>query len=477
MKKFNVKKALSVSLAALAICPTIASVKPNVNTYAAAAFIADTDGNGAYNIDESQIKIGSKRYVPAGTGVDVKTSGGVISTTGSANKCNILARRVFSVKVAGDKNLTTDNVNALKNMKLTVTYKVQGKTNTATYQNPTVTKIDSKTYNVSFDVVTRGDTYSFKTSAVSGISGFKCTYAADAPASGSGDYYMVTANVANGESVFISVKNTGGIKYEYLLNWANRICMYANSLSKTTGVKLGTLYICLDYPTDYYAYSFNIEANKACDLLGFVAFSPAATTEEMNRLAKGNNEITWCMMHEIAHSYGIYVTPQTFNNNYSPGDDDFYCNARGITAIQNCDNLRNTKIYHSDSANATYDQILDKINMSGFGFSDKVYYTYAKKLVDIGKKYGWDKLENFFAATSDYSYNSTENKEAAKAVNELTGKSYSNSTNYLRLVNAFRKLYKTSWYQNFNYYAFKDFVKNEIGTDLVKDIATLKNYK
>ncbi len=475
MKKFNFKKALSASLAALAMCSAIASVKPNVKAYAAQPFIADTNNNGAYNIDESQILVDAKRYYPTGVSIAVKTDNdnGVIYTPGNYG-CTLLDRRVFTFGIESN-NFTTDSKAKLEKMELTVKYYIKGKYNQKEYTNPTVKQINAKRYEVSFDVITRGDTYSFQTSAI-GISGAKCSYAANGPAAGCGSYYMVTANTPGGENIVASIKYSSAIKYEYLLNWAKRICMYANSLSKTTRVKLDTLYICLDYPTELHAFSCNWDMNRNKDLLGFVALSPSATSNELNRMAIGNNEITWCMMHEIAHSYATFATPSTFYDNYYPGDDDFYCNARGITAIQNCDNLRGTKIYHSYSAIATYDQILNKINMSSFVFSEKVYYTYAKKLIDIGKKYGWDKLENFFAATSDYNYNSSENKEAARAVNELIGKNYSD-VNYLRLVNAFRKLYKTSWHQSFNNYAFKDFVNNEIGAGLVKDIATLKNYK
>ena len=483
MKKLNIKKALSASFAALMLFSAIASVKPNVKAYAAQPFIADTDNNGAYNIDESQIKVDAKRYYSAGTSVALEdwTGNGTIKTKGT-NKCTVLDRRVFSVRVVKESGFTKAEHNKLTNMTLTVTYYIKGRQNKKTYK-PTVPeyKAGVTSYDVSFNnIITRGESYTFETSAIS-ISGAMCNYAANAPAKGNDKYYMVTAT-SNGENIVASIKYNSAIKYEYLTNWAKRICMYANSLSETTGITLDTLYICLDYPDPLLAFSYNGDMNSKCDLLGFVGLRSDISSTELNRMAIGNNEITWCMLHEIAHSYALCVKNPRFINNYGPGgDDDFYCNARGITAIQNCDNLRSTKIYHSDRAIATYDQILDQIfrvnsyplYSNGGVNSDGVYYTYARKLVNIGKKYGWDKLENFFAATSDYNYNSTENKNAAKAVNALIGKSYS-SEGYLRTVNAFRKLYKTSWYQSFNYYAFQSFVKSEVGVDLIKATAELK---
>ena len=123
--------------------------------------------------------------------------------------------------------------------------------------------------------------------------------------------------------------------------------MYANSLSKTTGVKHETLYICLDHPEVPGAPSFsaNGQVNSICDKFGYVGFGKGLTGEELKHISSGNDVITWTAMHEIAHSYACYVNPSTFLDKYGFADD-FLTNIRGMTAIQNCDNLHNTKIYY-----------------------------------------------------------------------------------------------------------------------------------
>lgn len=459
--------AIAISAAAIALCPTMATLGNNMAASAATtAFISDTDYNGALNIDESQISVNASSYRSAGKQITAKVSNGVIKSTKDEPEY-LFNRSTITINVSGTK-FTADAVKNLNSMKLNVVYKINGGTNKITYSNPKVTKRSNTSYDVNFEVIIRGDSFTYETSKITGVTNLSCSYASIA--SHAGNYWKIEVKTPNGENMFINIRNNGKVRGEYMRNWAKRLCMLVNSLSNMTGVKLGTMYMLFDEECGY-GYSANWYIKEQFPTNGFVAFNKDATDDVLRSMATGNNEIPWAIMHELAHSYAIHTSPSRFNDNYGfyrNGGyfDEYLTNVRALTAIQNCDNLRNMDVY-IDSNKGKYNKIFHIINPK---VTDPCFY-FAMKLTDLGERYGWDKLEKYYAASSDYSYTLSENKTAAAVINEICGTSVStSSTDFLKFTNTLRTLYKLCWnHTTFDRNSFKTFVQNEFGKDCIKN--------
>lgn len=482
MKHSNFKRIISASLAALALCPAIISISSTTSAYAAGAFISDTDYNAAINIDESQISVSYSTSRAFGTYINTKISNGVISSKQQANGFPTLQNVQVIINVQGTK-IDQNAVNELKNTTLKLMCSVEGVDNTQTYKVSNVEKKSNTSYNLVFDNVTLlGSSLSFELSKITKVTGLKCGSAL--VQSNGGSYYYINVKTPNAENLYIRLRNASNVTIDNMKKWAKRICMYANSLSQMTGVKLGTLYMNFDDTGSAYGYSCNAKLNPYCKKLGFTGFGVAATNAEIQRLALNKNEITWTILHEVAHSYCVQASSSKFWYNFVPihssgyQDDEYFTNVRGLTAIQNCDNLKNTDIYIGNRSGKTgkYNTIANIIEISKNvdGTSEYIYYTFAKKLSNIANTYGWDKLETYFAAKTDYDYKSTENRNAAKAINSLLGTSYpvnDDNMDFARMTNNLRKLYKLTWGNgNFNANNFKEFVSQLFGTSFIREV-------
>ncbi len=481
MKNNRLKKAvLALSLAATMAIPAAASFATPVTASAATPFISDTDYNGAINIDESQIDVTCKRYYPGGMGIQTNVSGTTVKTAGTVTHIPVLTRSVISLWVSGN-GLTKAKA---ENVQLTVTYHINGKKNTATYKNPKVRpNTGTNSFILDFDVIVRGDSFEFSTTSISGVSNFRCTGSTISPQSGSGNYYQIEAKTPGGENLFISTRYPGNYSTN-MEKWAKRLCMLANSLSDMTGVKLGTIYIAMDDPDNGGAYSANWYINDQENLYGYIAVNKDLSDVEINHAATGRNEITWTLMHEMAHSYAIGCTPTRFNSNYGfyryqAGFylDEYLTNVRALTAIQHCDNLRDVDVHFQDGNKMFYEKYNDIFNKINHPVSDPCFY-HATKLAAIGNTYGWDKLEQYYKAASDNSYSSTENKQMAQKLKDYVGTSAKNlnvnDTDYLKYVNSFRKLMKLCW-GYCNEQGFSSFVDQHFGKQcIINTLSALK---
>lgn len=469
--KIAASAACFAMFAASMAIPAANSLTAPATSYAATPFIADTDYNGAINIDESQIKVTCKRYYPGGKNIKAAVSGTSVKTSSTVTSVPVLSRSIISMEVSGT-GLTQEKA---EKATLDVTYHIDGRKNSWTYSSPNVRKGSaSNSYILDFDVITHGNSFEYSTSSFSGVKNLKCVSSCISPQSNSGNYYQIEAKTPNGENIFISSKYPGNYSTN-MEKWAKKLCMYANSLSDVTGVKLGTVYICFDDPdADAYAwaYSANWYMNETMDRLGFIALSKNSSDVELDFAANKPDVMTWTLMHEIAHSYAIGCKPSNFDG--FRFNDEYLTNVRGLTAIQNCDNLKKLKINLNEHY-ATYDKIFAQMNCSvntdPCGF-------HATKLVEIGNQYGWDKLEKYFRAESDYNYERPENIAAAGTLADhlgITGKSKDKllkNADYLKYVNSCRKLMQLCWnhYNDNSFIAFVDQHFTKTGV-----INTLKN--
>ncbi len=489
MKKINFKKTTASILASTFVLSSVVMPKLNlasINPISASAadFISDTDYNNALNIDESQITVTTKTYKNAGKQIPHVVNEHVYADgrTEKRIECNskitssLFEKATITVNVSGI-NISSRGVNTINNMELNVTYYLNGYSNVVTYKPSNVIKKSTKSYNVEYEVFTLGTSFTYSTSIVNnGIANVSCNYAAYA--GHSSNYKRVDVKSPNGENFVIYIRNDSRISTTELTNWAKRMSMLSNSLSKMTGVKLKTTYIVFDDPdSNTYAYATNGKIIDGNSYNGYIGLNEEGTDEVLASIATGKNEITWGLMHELSHCYDTETSSHNqyygfWNNNNC--FDEYVTNMRALTAIQNCDNLRSMNINYTDNnIVGKYDKILKLINPP---VTDPMFH-YALKLSNIANTYGWDKLEKYFAATSDNSYTNTENKSAAAVVNEICGTSFSTSNNYefLKFVNSLRKIYKLSWsHTTFEKNSFKEFVKQWFGKEcLVNSLENL----
>lgn len=448
----------------------------------AASFITSRDYSGI-KFDESQITVTMTKSQKTKTVYTPKINNKVISYQGI--RCIPLTKAQITVNVQG-KNLSSSSLNSTT---ITVESKIGTKKNQQTYKCSKITAKSNNSFDLVYDVMTQGTEINITTSPINNLtSAGSITYESNEPY----NYYFIEATAPGADRLYIKFRNTG-TSQTYISNWAKRLCMYANSLSDITGMKLDTLYICFDDFANTYGcpFSCNARFNPSCDKYGYVSMPTSFTADELNNI---NTGISWTLLHEIAHSYCVYVDSSKFWKNCVPvypkggyQDDDFFTNLRGLTAIQNCYNLRNTTIWIRNSGTikkGKYTEIAYQVATPGnedWTNSEWLYYTFVKKLLNTTKSdYDWKVLKSVFAvkkldgsAAADYSYTSTENINTLKWINKWLNKSYPTSTNYtdlLRMTNFLRRLYKVQRGEQLNETDFISFLDNQFSKSYIQNV-------
>ena len=475
MKSKHMKKIAAMSMAVLmtgTVCGSYARSKQNsdfaITASAAGKFIADTDNNGAINIDESQIKVTQENYTVVNRTLTKSVSGGIVSgATKSGDTVPMLDKATITLKLKGT-GLTTAK---LKEMKLPVTYNYNGVTSTThTWENPTVTSSNG-VFTVKYKLNVYGTTLNYKTTKLSGVTDLKVTSAVYKSVEDDASFLRIKADAPTGyDDMFIRIKQDNCGTKAQREKWAKRLCVYSNSLSDMTGVKHDTNFMFLDNEyTGQLAFSNSFCIDGTGNKYAFTAFNIDSTNNikaDIKNTAK--TIISWTELHEISHSYGYAKGANSFYTNYIYHDEAL-TNVRGLTAIQNCDNLRNVDVrcnksyYKYGAALANY---MKQYPHELFGFGEK--------LQALGDRYQYDRLEEFFGVKNSYvnkdiSYTSANNKDAAQVVKDVTGTPVNvNNTNYLKYVNILRSLYMITWYQDYYHYNFKSFVENNMDTAAMK---------
>ena len=498
MKTNKFKKAiLAVTLAALIVMPTtsFAGTGMTANATTNAPFCADTDGNGAYNIRENLIYVSRSWYEATESKVSVsatnKERGNTITDNGKRIVSNgeitglqPLAKYAVNFDVYGADLVEAD----FKDLGFIFEFKNHNSGKAIARIIPSVVPdtLDGHKFHVSFEFVAKGISCTFKSELIP-----KLDIATEAEATiqavpENEDFYKIEAKPADGEKLFIRIKYDPSISWGKMEQWAKRLCVYANSLSKTTGVNLGTLYMDFDYEGDEYGVSINSYISIYPGENGYVGFSPDASDKERMDITSGRNVITWSALHEMAHSYGAN-TYSEFENNYifrQPEKDgkkrisfdEYLTNARGLTAIQNCDNLHNTDVHYRhyyDPKNNYYIDYYGKYNE----IAQTVAYVYPNNYFEYAKNltinFTWEELEEFFAAESDNDPDFVASREVAKWLNDKLDMNIPYTENYLKFANNFRKLAVIK-YGNYDEASLNN-VRARIGRNLIK--AVIKDLK
>jgi len=426
----------------------------------AAAFVADTDNNGALNIDESQINVNISKYKDTEVAFTATYDATTKMFKSSSFNTPLLGRMKITMNIKGRNLLSTELANMVLNVQADNT--ANGATKVGQERDFPVASVERQadgSFNVISYIISYGSKISFKTSALNNNpSNVSVAYGSSIGQNGS-MYYIIKTS-CSGDNLFVSIPVDATISTAKYTKWAKRICVYLNSLKDVTGLSKGTSYIVFD---NEYEPGYGCSDKLAIDAYGYhsplIAYKTGATPNILNYIRAAENKIDWIELHELSHSY-CYQATNVSNNFYAyyNYNDEVHTNVRGLTAIQNCDNLRNILVRCGDVSN-TYDKILDTCG------DTSVLFDMAKKYVDLAKKYGWNIMETFFKAESDYYYD--DKIDAINAFKEYTGLTFdSRDPDHKRFINCYYKLYMLSWYQStFNKYSFFSFLDQEFGKD------------
>ena len=481
MKTNKLKKTiLAVSLSAAIAIPTATSWGTAMTVHAASnlPFCADTDNNGAYNFQEDQISVSKSYYrartntisldVTEGLNGRIREGSFYVVSNGEITNLQPLAKYVLRFNISGD-NISESDINRIT---LSLRFKTGDKGSLQKIEPSMINEINKNTYAVSFDFIAYGESVSFNTNRFSDPT-IKCSTAAITAPLDNEEFCMIEVKPTDGEKLFIRMKyidddNDGiddndKISWDKIETWAKRLCIYANSLNMTTDVQLDTLFMEFDYfECPYHAFSYNILINEDNDKYGYVAFNQYATKDVKQQIKSGNNSITWVELHEMAHSYGV---KPSFADNYR-FSDEYFTNARGITAIQNCDNLRGTDIvFETGGFSRKYDNMLHDIYTNDpkcelFGFASGLGFM------------SWEQLESFFAAESDNDPGFVVSRGVAQKINQFIGMNVPLSERYLKFANTIRKLMVLENNGVYDESKFTSFMREKFPKDLVRTIVT-----
>ncbi len=453
IKKRLIKKFVSVAASAV-IAVSAVPIYRISPVFAAESFVSMNVDNTKIVIDENQIETSIVPYEFAEKNICTSISENIIS--GEKIDCEMLDRITITLGISAISGLSTDR---LKNINLYVNHTLNGADCSVRDILPAnIMQISDTEYEIRYDFITYGTDLSFKTAYFSGTESLAvthCTYT-----SNGSDYVKAQAKTPDGENLFVSIRNN--IDERNFSIWMKNITMYINSLKDVTGFSRGTMYLLFDDHECGTAHSANYKLDTQKEINGFTVFSISATDElldVMNTNAKG---ITWCVMHELSHSYACHTANNTFDTNYNY-HDEVHTNVRGITAIQNCQNLQNIRIY-DNGASGTYNTIYSQRTPDE---NDFLFYM-AKKMVLIGDKYGWNKLRFFFSADTassdyDHSYSCETNLQAAAILKDYLNLDVTvTNPEYLKFVNVLHRLYMLCWdHPTFDAESFKQYISTE----------------
>ncbi len=466
--KKNIKCFAAFGISALLSLSTL-PIHSIINTTASGKLVSPNNDQSAITIDETKIDLRISPYEQTSGTIEVSAENNIIN--GSAVPCEMLDR--ISVKLGVEATSGLSN-NKLESINLYVYHTLNGADCPVRSIMPSsVVKISDTKYEINYNFITYGTEFRFETAYFSAtdFSASYCNFSSQ-----SSDYLKAEAITSDGENLFVSIPAT--VNTDALKKWMNNITMYINSLSDVTGFSRGTMYMLFNDAECPTAHSANYKLDSQKQINGFTVFGINATNETLSVMENDKNTITWCVMHELSHSYACHMANNTFDTNYNY-HDEVHTNVRGLTAIHNCENIRNITIY-DNGAKGRYNNIYSKRTPDS---NDFLFYM-AKKMVDIGEEYGWNKLEFFFSADTaysdyDHSYSCDTNLHAASVLKNHLGLDVSESNpEYLKFVNVLHRLYMLCWdHPSFEDESFKQFIAVEFnsgspddnsGTDLIQ---------
>ena len=301
-------------------------------------------------------------------------------------------------------------------------------------------------------------------------------------------YYKVEATYPDGEGICAYLPDSEGLNDENMTKWAKNQCLLANSLKHLTGIQ--------GYDTVYYYFNGSCRGSHADAGLinwndseirsGRIRFSRDGTKEELDLIKLNGNNYNFFTMHELGHVYGFkskFCTAFEFDTYdkevIGSGNDEYYTNVRALTALQNCENIKDHTVIVTnmpkDSNNMypfkSYGDVYSFDNVS----DDNHHYHIARGFIKACD-WNWNKLETFYRAEGAPEYDSTETINAADVLVDTLGITIEGYNSYgvkrnsiLHFVNMLRWLYSVSTGMEYNEDDFIKFIDETFaieGTDV-----------
>ncbi|MBR6967329.1 MAG: hypothetical protein IKH78_02250 [Ruminococcus sp.] len=240
----------------------------------------------------------------------------------------------------------------------------------------------------------------------------------------------------NGENLHITMNYSADKSYREI--WLKTLSRYINSLSDITGVRRNDIYIfeyadtlcgadcpCMD---DYIIPSENSIPAILIPSDNVIPFNWKSTCRHVERsMNLIPDSIHHLYLHELGH---CYATGKSFEAYFSGNVDDGYTNVRGITAIQNCEELCNTILYSENREETTYNRgrYMDAVrNLADEKWNETVNYrimnTYAN-YVALYQEKGWAILEKLFEGGDPFFNDNLFSGNVQKIIRNELKKSY-----------------------------------------------------
>lgn len=470
MKKRNLLRRFAALGLSAAICISAMPFCTNSGTFANGAFVTPSNDQSAITMDERQISLQITPYEQKSSSVSVYAENDIVKV--NPTSCEMLDRISLTIGVEAASGLSE---NRLSSIALYVHHSLNGaECPVRSIPLTSINKISDTQYELRYDFITYGTELWFETSYFSGVTDFNAEYCNFQ--SVSSDYLKAEAATPDGENLFVCIP--AKVNTNALQKWLKNIVMYINSLSDVTGFSRGTMYMLFDDAECATAHSANYKLDSKKEINGFTVFGVNTTEEVIDVMTEKKNAITWSVMHELSHSYACHTANNTFDTNYNY-HDEVHTNVRGITAIFNCENIRDIDIWESGNT-GKYNTIYNKRTPDE---NDFLFYM-AKKFVNIGEQYGWNKLEFFFGADNsisdfDHSYSCETNLHAANVLKDYLDLDVTvTNPDYLKFVNVLHRLYLLCWdHPEFEDASFRQFISvcfnngdpsDNSGTDLIQ---------
>ena len=203
-------------------------------------------------------------------------------------------------------------------------------------------------------------------------------------------YSTVTDN--KGQKLHMDLKMSSDFSDSKYNSWLRNLGRYISSLSDITDIKYDNIYISFDDPSVWQPTSCcDYIVNGSGQAVGvLIKFQPDTSGFILNQVMNGLFD--WGIMHELSHAYSHLNGNNKCYEQFNTAGDEGLVNVRGITAIQNCSELRNINIGINGIDLGNYKHAFrnsaDSYNSNGLFDQLYIYDKYANSFKD-----GWNVLE------------------------------------------------------------------------------------
>jgi len=278
---------------------------------------------------------------------------------------------------------------------------------------------------------------------------------------------------------------TDGFTTEETKNYMKMLCRYVNSLSDITGIKRKDVYVMFDelngcpgeYPNE--CPCMTIGTISSDDSVPLVLMPRSYSTTAFKNTVK-NCQLDWGMMHELSHCYSFATDNKHFASAYNYTGDDVSTNVRGVTALQNCSQLRSTYVVKGSTNVGNYTTALINATYSFEG--ERPFYEVINVFGKYAKKYGWVSLEKLYGGDFDSPniingvvYGAIESLKYDKNSKYYNKDIKFTSADTYRFINNLYYLSKNASGYGKSKEQFKSFIKNFVGVNVFGDFINFKS--